>query len=83
VLHEVCAAIVEEFGDELLAPPQTVEELRQISDNWMNSWNFPHVIGAIDGKYIACKSPANTSCSHAAVSSSWPGNLAWASSSVP
>jgi hypothetical protein len=60
VLREVCAAIVEEFRDELLAPPQTAVEWRQISDNWRNSWNFPHVIGAIDGKHIACKSPANT-----------------------
>jgi hypothetical protein len=59
VLREVCAAIVEEFRDELLAPPQTAAEWRQISDNWMNSSNFPHVIGAIDDKHIACKSPAN------------------------
>jgi hypothetical protein len=40
VLREVCAAIIEEFRDELLAPPQ-------------------------------------------AASSSWPGNLTWASPSVP
>lgn len=60
MLREVCAAIVEEFRDELLAPPQTAAEWRQISDSWMNSWDFPHVIGAIDGKHIACKSPANT-----------------------
>ena len=60
VVREVCEAIVEEYRDELLAPPQTAAEWRQISDNWMNSWNFPHVIGAIDGKHIACKAPANT-----------------------
>ena len=60
VVREVCEAIVEEYRDELLAPPKTAAEWRQISDNWMNSWNFPHVIGAIDGKHIACKAPANT-----------------------
>ncbi|XP_060590666.1 uncharacterized protein LOC132745720 [Ruditapes philippinarum] len=59
VLRVVCAAIVDEFRHGLLAPPQTAAEWRQISDNWMNSWNFPHVIGAIDSKHIACKSPAN------------------------
>ena len=60
VVREVCEAIIAEYRDELLAPPQTEAEWRQISDNWLNRWNFPHVIGAIDGKHIACKAPANT-----------------------
>ena len=60
VVREVCVAIIEEYTEELLAPPQTDAEWRQISDNWLNRWNFPHVIGAIDGKHIACKAPANT-----------------------
>ena len=33
VVREVCEAIVEEYRDELLAPPKTAAEWRQISDN--------------------------------------------------
>ncbi|KAG0710409.1 putative nuclease HARBI1 [Chionoecetes opilio] len=53
-------AIVDEYREELLKPPQNDEDWRQITDNWMRRWNFPHVIGAIDGKHVACKAPANT-----------------------
>jgi hypothetical protein len=60
VVREVCEAIIMEYSDEMLSPPQTVAQWRQITENWYNRWNFPHVIGAIDGKHIACKAPANT-----------------------
>ncbi|KAG0724484.1 putative nuclease HARBI1 [Chionoecetes opilio] len=60
VVREVCMAIVDEYREELLKPPQNDEDWRQITDNWMRRWNFPHVIGAIDGKHVACKAPANT-----------------------
>lgn len=60
VVREVCEAIIVEYREELLKPPQTAADWRQITDSWMNRWNFPHVIGAIDGKHIACKAPANS-----------------------
>jgi len=60
VVREVCEAILHEYRVEMLAPPQTPAEWQEISDNWLNRWNFPHVIGAIDGKHIACKAPANS-----------------------
>ena len=60
VVREVCEAIVAEYGDELLKPPQTEAEWRTVTDEWLSRWNFPHVIGAIDGKHIACKAPANS-----------------------
>jgi hypothetical protein len=54
VLREVCAAIVMELRDELLAPPQNAAELDGV------------VIGAIDGKHIASASclhaAASSSC---------------------
>ena len=60
VVREVCEAIVEEHLDEQITCPATEQEWRQISDDWMRRWNFPHNIGAIDGKHVACKAPPHT-----------------------
>lgn len=60
VVREVCEAIVHEYAHEMLSPPDTEAQWRQLADDWYHRWNFPHVIGAIDGKHIACKAPANT-----------------------
>lgn len=57
VVREVCSAIVEEYLDELMTCPDTEEGWRQIADSWYQKWNFPHTIGAIDGKHVACKAP--------------------------
>lgn len=57
---EVCEAIVEEYTDELLTCPSTEAGWRRVSDDWYRRWNFPHTIGAIDGKHIAIKKPANS-----------------------
>ncbi|KAK6188557.1 hypothetical protein SNE40_004712 [Patella caerulea] len=60
IVREVCEAIVHVYREEMLSPPETPEQWQQITDDWLNRWNFPHVIGAIDGKHIACKAPPNS-----------------------
>lgn len=57
VVREVCTALIEEYADELFKLPQTEEEWHQIINDWFERWNFPNVIGAIDGKHVACKCP--------------------------
>ena len=60
VVREVCQAIVDEYLDELLTCPQTEDGWRELADDWYRRWNFPNVIGAIDGKHVACKAPPNS-----------------------
>ena len=43
-----------------LRPPSTEEEWKQLSEEFSQLWNMPHVIGAIDGKHIAMDCPKNT-----------------------
>ena len=37
--------------------PSTANDWTQLSDGFMEKWNFPHTLGALDGKHIACKCP--------------------------
>ncbi|MCP3680334.1 MAG: transposase family protein [Gammaproteobacteria bacterium] len=60
VVTEVCHAIIDEYLDEQMTSPSTEQEWRRLSDDWYKHWNFPHVIGAIDGKHVACKCPPKT-----------------------
>ena len=57
VVREVCQAILDEYLEEQFTCPSTEEEWRQLSNEWLQKWNFPHTIGAIDGKHVACKAP--------------------------
>ena len=60
VVREVCEAIIEEYLDEQLSPSTTEQGRLQLSNDWYERWNFPHVIGAIDGKHVACKATPNS-----------------------
>ena len=40
--------------------PQTEHEWREIADAFGRTWNFPHCIGAIDGKHIEIRKPAGS-----------------------
>ena len=46
--------------DESLKPPTTPQDWMNISDEFERLWNFPHCIGAIDGKHVAVKCPLNS-----------------------
>lgn len=60
IVREVCQAIVDVYLDEMMTTPTTEAGWRKISEEWYQRWNFPHTIGAIDGKHVACKAPPNT-----------------------
>ncbi|XP_052256440.1 uncharacterized protein LOC127861801 [Dreissena polymorpha] len=48
------------FKDDDLNEPITPEARRHLSQQFEQRWNVPHAVGALDGKYIAIKKPANT-----------------------
>jgi len=56
-IPQVCEAIIAEYGPEVLVTPRNPQEWRRITDTFKNRWNFPHCVGAIDGKHVAVKKP--------------------------
>ncbi|XP_034039667.1 putative nuclease HARBI1 [Thalassophryne amazonica] len=57
---QVCQAIIEELSDEVLMCPDTAEGWKQVAHHFYNRWNFPHCVGAIDGKHVAIKKPGKS-----------------------
>ncbi len=43
-----------------MSPPTTQEGWLELANGWNQRWNFPHVIGAIDGKHVACQAPPDS-----------------------
>lgn len=60
IINETCIAIWEALREKYLRPPSLPEEWKEISEEFLNLWNFPHCIGAIDGKHIAIQCPINS-----------------------
>jgi len=60
VVREVCQAICDEYMDEVMTPPTTPEEWQAIAEGFLKRWNFPHTIGALDGKHVAIRCPAKS-----------------------
>ena len=57
IVPDTCRAIVAEFGDEYLHTPNTADEWRQVARGFETRWNFPHTLGAVDGKHICIRNP--------------------------
>ena len=57
IVSETCEAISDSLKDLYLKPPTCPEEWKTISKEFEEVWNFPHVLGAIDGKHIRLKCP--------------------------
>lgn len=48
----MCEAIVAELGSSCLPFPSTVDEWKSIEREFRDRWNFPHCVGALDGKHV-------------------------------
>jgi hypothetical protein len=38
--------------------PENAEEWKEIARDFKKKWNFPHALGALDGKHIRIRNPA-------------------------
>lgn len=55
----VCIALWNQLKDEYI-PPITNEACHKLADKFRDRWNFPNVIGAVDGKHVRIQCPKNT-----------------------
>ena len=60
LIPEVCEAIIAEFGEEVLSCPTTPDGWREVAEQFNRKWQFPHAIGALDGKHISIRCPPAT-----------------------
>lgn len=60
IIKETCQAIWDALSHEFLQTPTLADDWKNISKEFMELWNFPHCLGAIDGKHIAIKCSANS-----------------------
>lgn len=63
IVDETCDAIWEVLQPLYMKKPTTNDWLR-ISREFLEIWNLPNCLGAIDGKHIRIKKPSNTASSY-------------------
>ncbi|CAK1592268.1 unnamed protein product [Parnassius mnemosyne] len=59
IVPETCQAIVEALKDYIKIPTSH-QEWEEISSEFQNCWDLPHVVGAMDGKHIMLQAPFNS-----------------------
>ena len=59
LIPQVCEAIITEFGPEVMPSDRSEADWVETANEFERLWNFPHVLGAIDGKHVAITKPAH------------------------
>lgn len=60
IVAECCKVIWDKMGPIYMKMPADESEWKSIADKFERRWNFPHCIGAIDGKHVVMRAPGNT-----------------------
>lgn len=60
IVVETCEALYKALQQDYLKVPSTDEEWKYISTRFEERWNFPHCIGALDGKHVNIQPPPNS-----------------------
>lgn len=60
IIKEVCEAIYEEYEEQYLTCPTTSAEWKRIAHRFQEKWQFPHTLGALDGKHVKIQCPAKS-----------------------
>lgn len=59
IVRETCIALWEALNETYLKTPSTSDDWKNIAQEFNEEWNFPHCLGAIDGKHIMMECPKN------------------------
>ena len=59
-LPKVCQAITDVFVDEVMECPTDSADWLEIAQQFQTRWNLPHALGALDGKHIQIRKPAQS-----------------------
>lgn len=57
IIKDTCQTIWTVLSPLYLKTPQSPQEWKNISEGFWNNWNFPHCLGALDGKHINIQAP--------------------------
>ena len=60
IIDSTCDAIWSVLMPEYMRRPRSAEEWRQVSEGFQHTWNFPHCVGAIDGKHVVMQAPSHS-----------------------
>ena len=61
IIKEITGAIWDVLLEKgFLQPPQSSKDWENISRGFENRWNFPHCVGALDGKHVVIQAPAKS-----------------------
>lgn len=63
IVKEVCSAIYKALAPDYLKMPTTAEQWKTVAQGFDYKWDFPHCVGAIDGKHVRIRCPANSGSS--------------------
>ena len=61
IIRETTIVIWDVLCDrDYMRAPNSLKEWKQISKDFMEMWNFPNCLGAIDGKHVVIQAPGST-----------------------
>ena len=59
IINGCCNALVDELVPVFVKTPSSEQEWLEISKKFETRWNYPHALGAIDGKHVTIRKPSN------------------------
>ena len=62
IVKGCCKAVVERLTPDFIKVPATKAEWLNVSKRFEDRWNYPHALGAIDGKHVRIQKPKNGGC---------------------
>ena len=60
IIDDTCDALWDVLATEYLRRPMSPKEWKLVSQEYNEKWNFPHCLGALDGKHVLMQAPANS-----------------------
>jgi len=52
IIPEVCQAIWDVLHEEVIVVPKKADEWLSLSNEWLNKWQYPYGLAALDGKHV-------------------------------